>query len=126
MALTEHRQTKAELLLKTKLLALNPIELEAYLTAAVDEFLHFSPSNQLNKRRALKDTQISNVAIAAGSLPTLCIGAANRDLAQFEQPNRLLLSRHNNRHLAFGLSIHQRAGMSLAQLEGRTAIGRFL
>ena len=91
MALTEHRRTKAELLLKTKLLASNPIELDAYLTPVIDEFLHFSPSNQLNNRRALKDTQISNVAIAADSLLTLCIGAANRDPVQYEQPNRLLL-----------------------------------
>ena len=66
------------------------------------------------------------MAIAAGSLLTLCIGAANRDPEQFELPNQLLLERTNNRHLAFGLGIHQCAGMSLASLEGRIAIGRFL
>jgi cytochrome P450 len=37
-----------------------------------------------------------------------------------------MLARQNNRHLAFGLGIHQCAGLSLARLEGRIAIGRFL
>ena len=126
VALTEHPLVKVKLLSKQELLAPDSIELEAYLIPVIDEFLRFEPSNQLSNRRALKDTQIGNVAIAAGSLLTLCIGAANRDPAQFEQPNRLLLERQNNRHLAFGLGIHQCAGMSLARLEGRIAIGRFL
>jgi len=57
---------------------------------------------------------------------TLCIGAANRDPAQFAHPDVLDLARDNNRHLAFGFGIHQCAGLSLARLEGRVAIGRFL
>ena len=126
VALTAHQQAKAELLLKQKLLAPDFNALEAYLIPVIDEFLRFEPSNQLSNRRALKDTQIGGVNIAAGSLLTLCIGAANRDPAQFEQPNELMLERKNNRHLAFGLGIHQCAGMSLARLEGRIAIGRFL
>ena len=126
VALTEHPQALTELLLKQELLAPESIGLEAYLNPVIDEFLRFEPSNQLSNRRALKDTQIGGVAIAAGSLLTLCIGAANRDPAQFDQPNQLQLERSNNRHLSFGLGIHQCAGMSLARLEGRVAIGRFL
>ncbi len=126
VALTEHPQALAQLLLKQEQLAHDSIGLEAYLNPVVDEFLRFEPSNQLSNRRALKDTQIGGVVIAAGSLLTLCIGAANRDPAQFEQPNQLQLERPNNRHLAFGLGIHQCAGMSLARLEGRIAIDRFL
>jgi len=57
---------------------------------------------------------------------TLCIAAANRDPAQFAQPDVLQLDRADNRHLAFGFGIHQCAGLSLARLEGRIAIGRFL
>ena len=126
VALTEHPQVKADLLSKQELLSHNPIGLEAYLTPVVDEFLRFESSNQLSNRRAVKNTQIDGIDIAAGSLLTLCIGAANRDPEQFERPNELMLARSNNRHLAFGLGIHQCAGMSLARLEGRIAIGRFL
>jgi cytochrome P450 len=66
------------------------------------------------------------VTLPAGALVTLCIGAANRDPAQFTEPDRLDLARQDNRHLAFGFGIHQCAGLSLARLEGRIAIGRFL
>ena len=92
----------------------------------IDEFLRFEPSNQLCDRRPLKNTQIGGTHISAGSLLTLRIGAANRNPAQFEQPNDLLLKRAKNRQLAFGLGIHPSAGMSLARLEGRIAIDRFL
>lgn len=126
VALTEHPEAKTELLLKQELLACDFIGLEAYLNPVIDEFLRFEPSNQLTNSRALKDTQIGGVKIAAGSLLTLCIGAANRDPKQFERPSELILARSNNRHLAFGLGIHQCAGMSLARLEGRIAIGKFL
>ena len=57
---------------------------------------------------------------------TLCIGAANRDPAQFPLPEELQLDRQDNRHLAFGFGVHQCAGLSLARLEGRVAVGRFL
>ncbi len=62
----------------------------------------------------------------AGTRITLCIGAANRDPAQFPDPDRLDVARNPNRHLAFGSGPHQCAGMHLARLEGRVAIGRFL
>ena len=99
---------------------------EEVLNAAVDEFLRFESSNQLGNRRALRACRIGGVPLDAGALVTLCIGAANRDPAQFEQPDVLMLGRGNNRHLAFGFGIHQCAGLSLARLEGRIAIGRFL
>jgi cytochrome P450 len=64
--------------------------------------------------------------VPAGTLVTLCIGAANRDPAVFADPQTLNLRRERNGHLAFGFGIHQCAGLSLARLEGRIAIGRFL
>lgn len=100
--------------------------LEPVMTLAVDEFLRFESSNQLGNRRALKACEVGGAPLEAGALVTLCIGAANRDPAQFEAPDTLDLSRQNNRHLAFGFGIHQCAGLSLARLEGRIAIGRFL
>lgn len=96
------------------------------LDVAVDEFLRFESSNQLGNRRALQGCSVGGVALPAGALVTLCIGAANRDTAQFDDPDSLNLFRTPNRHLAFGFGVHQCAGLSLARLEGRIAIGRFL
>lgn len=99
---------------------------EAVLTLAVDEFLRFESSNQLGNRRALRACSVGGVELPEGALVTLCIGAANRDPAQFAAPETLALTRDPNKHLAFGFGIHQCAGLSLARLEGRIAIGRFL
>ena len=113
--------------------ATNEPALQAILNLAVDEFLRFESSNQLSNRRATRACKIGDIELPQGSLLTLCIGAANRDPAQFINPNTLDLTRGNgslganpNRHLAFGFGIHQCAGLSLARLEGRIAIGRFL
>lgn len=100
--------------------------LEADLTVEIDEFLRFEPSNQLSNRRALKACQVGGVDLPEGALLTLCIGAANRDPAQFANPETLDLTRTDNRHLAFGFGIHQCAGLSLARLEGKIAVGRFV
>ena len=99
---------------------------ESVLAPAIEEFLRFESSNQLGNRRALQACDVGGVPLEAGALVTLCIGAANRDPAQFTDPDVMRLSRADNRHLAFGFGIHQCAGLSLARLEGRVAIGRFL
>jgi cytochrome P450 len=96
------------------------------IASAVEEFLRFESSNQLGNRRAVADSEIGGVAVPAGTLVTLCIGAANRDPEQFPEPDRLDLARRPNRHLAFGGGIHACAGMTLARMEGRIAIGRLL
>ncbi len=96
------------------------------LSVEIDEFLRFESSNQLSNRRAVKACSVGGVDLPAGTLLTLCIGAANRDPAQFANPEQLDLGREDNRHLAFGFGIHQCAGLSLARLEGRIAVGRFL
>lgn len=102
------------------------MDLEAYLACSVDEFLRFEPSNQLGNRRAVQACNLGGVSLPAGSLITLCIAAANRDPAVFEQPDILNIERLPNKHLAFGFGIHQCAGLSLARLEGRIAVGRFV
>ncbi|WP_300555489.1 cytochrome P450 [Limnohabitans sp. Rim8] len=96
------------------------------LGLAVDEFLRFESSNQLSNRRALQATQVNGFDLPAGALVTLCIGAANRDPAVYANPEKLDLRRTGNKHLAFGFGVHQCAGLSLARLEGRIAIGRFV
>ena len=93
---------------------------------AVEEFLRYESSNQLGNRRVIEDAEIGGEALPAGTLITLCIGAANRDPAVFADPDRLDITRWPNRHLAFGAGIHACAGMHLARLEARIAIGRLV
>ena len=126
VALQEWPWARAELLAQMQRLARDAPALEAFMATAVDELLRFESSNQLGNRRALQATTVGGVALPGGALVTRCIGAANRDPAQFDSPNKLDIHRQENRHLAFGLGIHQCAGLSLARLEGRVAIGRFL
>ena len=126
VCLQEHPAAKATLLRGLQAAGDEATALEALLTPAVDEFLRFESSNQLGNRRALKACEVGGVYLPEGALVTLCIGAANRDPAQFNNPDTLQLDRADNRHLAFGFGIHQCAGLSLARLEGRVAIGRFL
>ena len=57
---------------------------------------------------------------------TIGIGAANRDPSEFPDPDLLDVSREPNRHLSFGSGAHICAGINVARLEGRVAIGRFL
>jgi len=126
VALQEWPDAKTELLQRIVHYRDDPASLESHLDSAVDEFLRFESSNQLGNRRATTACNVGGVDLPAGALVTLCIGAANRDPAQFDRPDRLDLWRRDNRHLAFGFGIHQCAGLSLARLEGRIAIGRFL
>jgi cytochrome P450 len=96
------------------------------ITSAIEEALRFESSNQLGNRRATRATEIGGVAIEAGAFVTLGIGAANRDPAQFPDPERFDVARTPNRHLAFAAGPHQCAGLSLARLEGRIAVEKFL
>ncbi len=98
----------------------------ARLTSAVEELLRYQSPNQLGNRRVVADATIGGVAMPAGTLVTLGIGAANRDPAQFPDPDRLDLGRTPNRHLAFITGIHACAGMWLARMEGRVAIGQLV
>ena len=93
---------------------------------AVEEFLRFESSNQLGNRRTTVETEIAGIALPAGAQLTLCIGAANRDPAQFADPDTLDIARKPNRHLAFASGAHQCAGMNLARLEAKVAISALL
>jgi cytochrome P450 len=93
------------------------------VAGAVEEFLRLESSNQLGNRRAARDTALGGVPMPAGTYVHIGIGAANRDPAQFPEPDRLDPRRNPNRHLAFGSGIHACAGMWLARMEAQVAIG---
>jgi cytochrome P450 len=102
------------------------IEHPDMIKTAVEEMLRYESSNQLGNRMTVEQIELGGVTLPAGTSITLCIGAANRDPAQFPDPERFDVGRSPNRHLAFGTGAHQCAGMALARLEGAVAISRFL
>src|SRR5262249_44638149 len=70
--------------------ALNELRHEPQLIAsAVEEFLRMESSNQLGNRRARRDTVLGGGVMAEGTYVHIGIGAANRDPAQFPDPDRL-------------------------------------
>jgi cytochrome P450 len=102
------------------------IEHPDLIKTAVEEILRFESSNQLGNRMTMERVEFGDVTLKAGTPVTLCIGAANRDPAQFADSESLDIARNPNRHLAFATGAHQCAGMALARLEGAIAISRFL
>lgn len=96
------------------------------IATAVEELLRFESPLQLNNRVTTDTTEIGGRAFPAGTFFTLGIGAANRDPAQFPDPDRLDVGRTPNKHVAFGHGAHACAGMNVARLEGRIAFGRLL
>jgi cytochrome P450 len=99
----------------------------ALITPAVEELLRFESPLQLNNRRATAAIALpSGALLPAGTLITLGIAAANRDVAAFAAPHQLDIRRTPNRHLAFGQGMHACSGMNVARLEARVAIAGLL
>ena len=94
--------------------------------SAIEEVLRYQSPNQLGNRETTAPVTIGGLDIPAGTNLHLCIGAANRDPAQFPDPDRFDITRKPNRHLAFAGGPHVCVGLTLARLEGRIAVSRFL
>jgi len=92
------------------------------LRTAVEELLRYDSPVQLTSRVANESFEIAGRPIAVGQEVCLGLGAANRDPAQFRDPDRLDLRREENPHLAFGHGLHFCLGAALARLEGQIAI----
>lgn len=98
----------------------------AVLPLMVEEVLRVASPNQFGNRETAYDVEIGGVQIPKGTNLHLCIGAANRDADVFANPQVFDVSRKPNRHLAFAGGPHVCVGLTLARMEGRVAIGRFL
>ena len=96
------------------------------MPAAVDEVLRMESPNQFGNRQTTAEAELHGTVIPAGTDLHLCIGAANRDPAVFDEPNAFRLDRKPNRHLAFAGGPHVCVGLTLARLEGRIALERVL
>lgn len=96
------------------------------IDSAIEEILRHQSSNQLGNRITTSTTEIGGVDVSAGTRIHMLIGAANRDPAQFDDPDRFDITRGPNKHLAFAGGPHICLGLTLARLEGKIAIQRFL
>ena len=97
------------------------------LTAAVEELLRFtSPVNHANDRFTTEDVPVGDVVIPAGEWVLPATSSANRDPAQFPDPDRLDLSRDTSGHVAFGHGVHHCLGAPLARMEAEVALGALL
>jgi cytochrome P450 len=102
------------------------LERPQLIKGAIEETLRFASPNQLGNREVTQATEVGHARFDPGAQITLCIGAANRDPAQFENPETFDIERTPNHHLAFASGIHACVGMSLARIEGKVAIDALL
>ncbi len=92
---------------------------EVWQTAA-DEIIRWACPNSYFRRTATRDFEMHGKTVRAGDKVLYWWASANRDEAVYDQPNRVNLARHPNRHLSFGQGgPHVCLGMHLARLEVR-------
>jgi len=96
------------------------------MRGAIEEMLRYDGPVQSTFRTATKDTTVGGTPIASGMGVFVIIAAANRDPAQFKNPEKFDITREPNEHLAFGEGIHFCIGAPLARMEGAIAIGAAL
>ena len=95
------------------------------IPTAVEEFLRaYSPVTMA--RVASEDTMLGDREVKEGERIMLTFPAANRDPEMFENPEKVIIDRQRNRHVAFGSGIHRCAGSNLARMEMNVAIEEFL
>jgi cytochrome P450 len=93
----------------------------ALLPTALEEFLRaFAPVTMA--RLVKEDMHWHGVDMKADDWILLSFPAANRDPAQFNRADEVVIDRQVNRHAAFGLGIHRCLGSHLARMELRVAL----
>lgn len=106
-----------------RLLRQNP----GLMKSAVEEMLRFNgPVETPTMRWAFEDVEMGGVVIPQGDIVMPALLAANRDPAEFPNPNAFDITRDPNRHIAFGAGIHFCLGAPLARLEGAIAFDALL
>jgi hypothetical protein len=96
------------------------------ITSAVEELLRYESPSQHTARLAPEDTVLGGKPIKKRQAVIAVMAAGNRDPERFPDPDRLDLSRTDNRHLAFGWAAHFCFGAPLARIEGQIAFATIL
>lgn len=86
---------------------------------AVEEMLRYDSPVQMTTRMAKVDLEMHSAKISQGQWIYLILAAANRDPAQFPEPDRFDVGRADNKHIAFGAGPHFCLGSPLARLEAQ-------
>ena len=94
----------------------------ALMPTAIEEVLRYLPPVWFLLRQTTAELDLGGHHIPANQLVLAWIASANRDPAQFPEPDRFEIEREPNRHLAFGHGIHFCVGAPLARLEARIAL----
>ncbi len=95
------------------------------MPVAIEEFLRFYAPVTM-ARLVNKDMEYLGCPMKEYDWILLGFPAANRDPKVFEDADKFIIDRLENRHLAFGLGIHRCAGSNLARMELRVAIEEFI
>ena len=96
------------------------------MASAIEELLRYESPSQHTARIAREETILGGKRIKKGAAVTAVMAAANRDPDRFPNPDRLDLTRGDNRHVAFGWAAHYCFGAPLARLEGAMAFRTIL
>ena len=92
---------------------------------AIEELLRaYSPVTMA--RYVAEDTEYAGCPMSEGDKVLMNFPAANRDPRVFEDPDKVILDRAKNPHIAFGVGIHRCAGSNLARMEMKVAIEEWL
>ena len=94
--------------------------------SAVDEVLRYEPPVQIDGRYVRADADIAGHAIPRGHAVLTLLGAANRDPAVMDEPDRFDVGRSDVTMLSFGSGIHYCLGAALARLEGQVVLEALL
>lgn len=89
---------------------------------AVEELLRFNSPSKYMPRRVAQDCAIDGVPLREHQRLMVSLAAANHDPEQFDDPQRLDITRADNRHVAFGYGAHFCLGSALARLEAQVAL----
>ncbi len=98
----------------------------ALMPVAIEEVLRYLPPVWFLFRRTTHDVELGGQHIPANQMVLAWTASANRDAAQFPQPDQFNIQREPNRHLAFGHGIHFCVGAPLARLEAKIVLPMML
>jgi cytochrome P450 len=87
----------------------------------VEEMLRYEPPVHGAFRMTTQEVELGGVRLPKGARLLLLLGSANRDEAQYPDPDRFDLERPGPQNLPFGHGIHFCLGAQLARMEGRLA-----